>query len=126
MALTKTTATIWDTTTLTANAADTVSSYVDLTDAYSAVVCLKLTNGATGPTVASAVGIQVGVDEDNDDDADAAYNYGGLLSPGVGNAEVRSWVVEIPPAAEWVRTYAGRNTDQDVVVEAWVVKTTAL
>ena len=59
MAATKSRTSIWSAQILTAGAGNTSSSWIDLSSAYGAQLDIKLTNGATGPTVAAQVKIDV-------------------------------------------------------------------
>src|ERR1700756_45941 len=56
-AITKTRVGIWSGQILTAGAADTSSNWIDLSSAGGASLCVKLTNGAIGSTVAAQVQI---------------------------------------------------------------------
>lgn len=121
MATTKAVTAIWSGTTLTASAGDTTSSAVNLTDGYGATLNIKITNGATGPTVAAQVQIQFS--EDNSE----YYNHGGPLVAGTGNSEVTSWAgIVVPLSTQYVRLVAGSNTGQNVTVDSDLSETTAI
>jgi hypothetical protein len=121
MATTKTVTAIWSSQTLTAGAGDTTSSAVTLDDGYGAALGIKLTNGATGPTVAAQVQIQTS--QDNSE----WYNMGGALVGGDGDSEVTSWgSIEIPIGVEYLRLVAGSNTGQNVTVDADISEVTAV
>ena len=127
MALTKSTVSVFNTNTMTAGGADAYSAEIDVTAAYSgSVVCLKLTNGATGPTVAGEIWVEIGVDENDTGGADIWYEWGGHFSNGTGNSGSQSWCVDLPFGARLFRVGRGSNTDEDVVCEAWLQKVTAL
>jgi hypothetical protein len=121
MTTTKTITAIWSGQTLTAGAADTTSSVVTLDDGYGAALHIKLSNGATGPTVAAEVQIQVSADNSE------WYDFG---PPLVGNEDgngVESWGgIEIPMGVEYLRLVAGSNTGQDVTVDADISEVTAV
>lgn len=123
MPLTKTTVSVWDGQTCTAGVL-TESSYVDLTGSYSATAFFSLTNGATGPTDAARISVQIGVDEDNSGSADAAYDFSGWYRVGTTANATNTWSVDIPAGAEYVKFYVFEHTGQDVTADAWVVKTT--
>jgi hypothetical protein len=109
-------------TTLTAGAGNTTSATVDLSAAYGAEVDIKLTNGATGPTIAAQVQVQVA-----DDAAGTLWvNFGGPLVGPTGNAAVSSWSVEIPLGVAAVRTVSGSNTGQNVTLDADVSAVTGV
>ena len=113
MALTKTTSVIWDNITLTASAADTTSTGLSLLLAYDATLDLKITNGATGPTVAAKIQIQHSPDNTN------WYNFGGALSGMTTSAAVTSWaLIPLSLTGRYIRLVAGSNTGQNVTVRA--------
>lgn len=113
MATTKAVTAIWSGQTLTAGAADTTATAVTLDDGYGAALHIKLTNGATGPTVAAEVQIQVSADNSE------WYDFGGALVGTTNNSDVVSWGgIEIPIGVEYLRLVAGSNTGQDVTVDA--------
>ena len=121
MAATKTLTVIHNNVTLTASAADTTSSAVNLTDGYGAVIDVKLTNGGTGPTVPAQTQIEVSEDGSN------WYEFGGPLIGSTGNSAVVSYGgVEIPPSIQYVRTVSGSNTGQDVTLRVECSELSAL
>jgi hypothetical protein len=120
MASTKAATAIWSSQTLTAGAGDTTSSSVNLTDGYGAVVGIKLTNGATGPTVAAQVQIQTSSDDTE------FYDHGGPLIGNTDNNGVLSWTIPIDIGVMYVRLVAGSNTDQNVTVDADLGEVTAI
>ena len=98
MASTKAVTAVWNAQTLTAGAGDTTSSVITLDDGYGAGLHIKLTNGATGPTVAAQVQIQVSADNVE------YYNFGPALVGSTSNNGVVSWGgVEIPIGVEYLR-----------------------
>jgi hypothetical protein len=120
MATTKAVTAIWSGQTLTAAAADTTSSAVTLDDGYGAALHVKLTNGATGPTVAAQVIVQVSADNSE------WYNMATLVG-GTTNSGVYSWGgIDIPAGVEYLRLVAGSNTDQNVTVDADISEITAI
>lgn len=121
MAATKTRSAIWSSQSLTAGAGDTTSSVVVLDDSYGSALNIKLTNGATGPTVAAQVQIQTSSDNTT------FYNFGGALVGGTGNSGVSSWgAIEIPIGVEYLKLVAGSNTGQAVTVDADISEVTAV
>jgi len=96
--------------TLTAAAANHTSGNWDLQDGYGGKLGLKVTNGATGPTLAAQCQIQVSGDNTN------WYNLGGALISTLGNNVVTSWVVMVPIGAKYLQVISGSNTGQDVVL----------
>lgn len=126
MALTKTIEAVLNTNTMTAGGATAYSSTITTTNAYSgSIICLKITNGATGPTVAGQIFVEIGVDEAGGG-VDQWYAWGGSFSPGTANNGSQSWVVDIPLGTEYFRVGRGSNTDEDCVCEAWFERVTSL
>lgn len=111
MAMSKTNTQLANGVTLTAGAGDTTSSAVNATAKYGAILNVKLTNGATGPTIPAQV--QPQVSEDNS----KWYNYGPALIGPTANSAVRSWSVPIDPSVQYIRTVAGSNTAQNVTLD---------
>lgn len=121
MASTKAVTEIFNNVTLTGSAGDTTSSAVTLDDGYGASLHIKLTNGATGPTIAAQVQIQVSADNS------VYYNYGSPLVGLTTNNGVVSWGgIDIPIGVEYLKLVAGSNTGQNVTVEADISEVTAL
>jgi hypothetical protein len=117
MAITKSGAVLHNNVTLTASSGDTTATAVDITDSDESAVYIKLTNGATGPTIAAQCQIQTSPDNSN------WYNFGGPLQGGVANSGVYSWSgIRLPPGAAYVRTVSGSNTGQNVTIRAEVVE----
>lgn len=108
------------TATLTAAAGDTTATGVDLRTTYAALYAIKLTNGATGPTIPAQVQVQVSADDSG------YYNFGGPLVGGTANNAVSSWTVELPSAAKYARTVSGSNTGQNVALATEVMDITAI
>lgn len=121
MATTKAVTAIWSGTTLTAGAGDTTATAVTLDDGYGAALHVKLTNGATGPTVAAQVQIQVSADNTE------WFNFGGALVGSTTNSAVSQWGgIDIPIGVEYLRLVAGSNTGQNVTVDADISEVTAV
>ncbi len=121
MATTKSATTIWSSVTLTAGAGDTVATAVDLTDGYGASLNIRLTNGATGPTVPAQVQIEVS------NDNSSWYDFGGPLKATTTNSAVAEWGgIEIPAGVQYLRLTAGSNTAQNVTVSADVSEVAAV
>lgn len=97
---------------MTAAAGDVTSSVVTMDTHYGASISCKLTNGATGPTVAGQVQIQVS--QDNTE----WYDFGGPLIGDTPNSAVVSWGgIEIPIGVEFLRVVTGSNTGQDITAD---------
>lgn len=120
MATTKALTVMHDNVTLTASAADTVATPVDLTDGYGGLLHIKLTNGATGPTVAAQVQVEASADNSN------WYKLGGALKGSTTNAAVSSWCMDIPAGVMYLRTTSGSNTGQNVTLRVELAEITAV
>jgi len=120
MASTKALTVMHDNVTLTASAANTVATAVDLADGYGGLLHVKLTNGATGPTVAAQVQVEGSADNTN------FYNLGGALKGSVANSAVSSWCMDIPAGVKYLRTTSGSNTGQNVTLRVELVEITAV
>lgn len=122
MAITKSRTSINSGTTMTAGAGNVTSATQDLTATYGAQLDIKLTNGATGPTIPAQVQVQVA--------ADAAgtlfVNYGGPLIGSVTNSAVSSWSVDLPIGVGSFNIVSGSNTAQNVTLDADYSKVTAI
>lgn len=125
MAITKSRTSIWSGTTLTAGAGNTTSSVIDLSGSYGAQIDIKLTNGATGPTVAAQVQVVVANDY-NAGSPTLLTNFGGAFIGSTTNSAVSYCSVEIPIGVAAIELIAGSNTGQNVTVDADVSKVTAV
>ena len=106
---TKTRVSIFNSVTLTAGGSNTTSSAIDITGKRSISLNVKLTNGATGPTVPAQVQIQTS------NDGSTYCNYGGALVGGTGNGTAYSWgSLTFPDGTQYVQLVAGSNTAQNV------------
>lgn len=121
MALTKASVVIANGTTLTAGAGNTTSSVEDVTAAYTASVRVRLTNGATGPTVAAQVAVQIAEDTTSGNFMTIATVQGS-----VANSAVVESLVQLPDTAMQLRTVSGSNTGQNVTLRIVLEKITAL
>jgi hypothetical protein len=119
MALTSAVSVLANDVTLTAGAADTTSSAIDMRTEYGATAVIKLTNGATGPTVPAQVQIQVSPDNSN------WYNFGGDCVGSTTNNGIYQFMVDIPPGF-YVRSVAGSNTGQNVTARVELVRVTGI
>ena len=122
MALTKSRTSLHSSITLTAGAGNTTSSTVDNTGSYGTQVDISLTNGATGPTVAAQVQIQVAADSGGT----LWVSFGGPLVGSTTNSAVSSWSVDLPIGVGAFRLVSGSNTAQNVTINADYSLTTAI
>lgn len=110
MATTKAVTVLDNNVTLTASAADHTSDVWTIDDGYGGQLYIKITNGATGPTVAAQAQIWASPDNSN------YYKFGGALIAALGNAIVTSWSITVPIGVEYLKVISGSNTGQDVVI----------
>lgn len=120
MATTKANTSIWAANTLTASAADETSASVNLVDGYGGQLHIVITNGATGPTVAAQVKVQISPDDS------AWYDYAGPFEAQSANNGVYYFAPEVGVGVMYVRLVAGSNTGQDVTITASVAEVTAV
>lgn len=120
MASTKVVSVLDNNVTLVAAAANNTSSVATLTTGYGGQLSIKITNGATGPTVAAQAQIQTSPDGTN------YYSFGGALVAALGNAVVSSWSISIPVGIQYLRVVSGSNTGQNVVIRAEISAVTAI
>ena len=114
--ITKATTVHLDTVTLTAAAGATSSTIQDLTAVDNATVDLRITNGATGPTIPAQFQI-----ETSPDNGTNYFDFGGPLVSLTGNNIVTEWSgIQLPPGCMYVRITAGSNTGQNVTARAIV------
>ncbi|MDD3952216.1 MAG: hypothetical protein PHW59_13960 [Desulfobacterales bacterium] len=99
-----------DNVTLTAGAADHTSSVWTLDDGYGGQLFIKVTNGATGPTIAATVQVWASPDNSN------WYKLGGELGSTLGNAIISTWSIPIGIGVEFVKVVSGSNTGQNVTI----------
>lgn len=112
MAATKSAAKIWDGVSQAANGT-TTSPAIDLRNFYSMALYIKVTNGATGPTLPAEVQIQVSAD------GTEWYNNGGALSSTLGNGIITQWgSIQLADAVNYARLVGSGNTGQAVVLKA--------
>lgn len=119
MPATKSLSTIIAAATSVVAATPTVGTVVNLTTAYGAEVTIKITNGATAPTVAAAAYVEISGDGTT---FKLLQRIGGDL---VANS-VNEFAVEIPAPAMYVRVTIKDNTVQNVTAEAFAQVLTGL
>jgi len=122
MASTKTRTAIWTGESFVAGSAHADSSVVDLADGYGAALNIKITNGATGPTLPLA--LQIMISNDNS----VWYAFGSPLFGNMENNGVVSWAgIVIPIGAKYLKIVSYQtNTAQNVTVDADISEVTAL
>src|SRR3954471_19899789 len=121
----KTRTSIWSSQTLTAGAGNTNGSWIDLSTVFEAQVDVIITNGATGPTVAAQVQVQV-ANNYNAGSPTLVTNYGGALLGTSTNSATHPFSVTIPIGSAAVRLVAGSNTGQNVTVDADISTVTGI
>lgn len=118
MAATKTSRTIKASATNTASAS-TNGTELDLSTKYGALVCAKITNGGTGPTVGCDFVVYVG-------EATGTKREFSRQTAGTANNGVYEFAVEIPPSVMFVNVTFTGNTAQDVTVECYAQELTTI
>jgi hypothetical protein len=108
---TKTRTSLWSAVTLAAGTPNTSSS-INLSAAFEAHLSLRITNGATGPTLPAQFQIQVA----NDSGGTLFVNHGGALVGTSTNSDVIDFSVEIPIGVAAVQVVASGNTAQSVTI----------
>ena len=119
---TKSTQEIWSSETFTAGSTHADSATKTITGYVGATVSGKITNGATGPTV--ALTLQIWTSPNNTD----WYKFGGVLSGTTTNSDVVSWgAIPIPDGVQYLKIApATTNTGQNVTVDADISGVTAI
>jgi len=120
MAATKVVTVLDNNVTLTAGAGDHTSSVWTLDDGYGGQLNIKVTNGATGPTVAAQAQVWASPDNSN------YYKFGGALVATLGNNIVSSWSIPIPIGVEYCKIISGSNTVQDCIIRCEGSEITAI
>jgi len=105
---------------LVAGASDHTSDIWTIDDGYGGELHIKITNGATGPTIAAQAQIWVSPDNSN------WYKFGGALISTLGNAVVTSWSAPIPIGVKYLKVISGSNTDQNVTIRVEGSEVTAI
>lgn len=118
MSATKTTTVLDNNITLSAGAGDHTSSVWIITGGYGGEIFLKVTNGATGPTLPAQCQIWVSPDNSN------WYKFGNALLATLGNNVVTPWSFPIPMSVKYLKVISGSNTDQDVTLRVEGTETT--
>lgn len=114
MALTKSRTSINSGATLTAGAGNTTSATQDVSASYETIVHIKLTNGATGPTIPAQTLVQVAADSGGT----LFVDYGAPLVGPTANNGTASWSVYLPMAIAAFRLVSGSNTAQNVTLDS--------
>ena len=119
----KTSELIFNNITLTAGAADTVSSWIEVTSSFPPIIGVNVVNGATAPATPVIVQAEFNADW-NGGSPPAAMNieHGGPLVADTVNNGGGSWPIPIPFGAQAVRLKAGNNTVQDAVINSNIGK----
>lgn len=92
---------------------------LDLSTKYGALVCAKITNGGTGPTVGCDFVVYVG------ESTGTKREFSRQTAP-TTNSAVTEFVVEVPPSAMFVNVTFTGNTGQAVTVECYAQELTTI
>ncbi|MCK5217869.1 MAG: hypothetical protein KAJ93_08770 [Methanosarcinales archaeon] len=120
MATTKVVSVLDNDVTLTAAAGDHTSTVWTIDDGYGGELYIKITNGATGPTIAAEAQIWASPDNSN------WYEFGGPVVGTTGNSEIVSHAINIPVGIEHVKVVSGSNTGQNVTIRVEGSEITAI
>jgi hypothetical protein len=97
----------------------TTGTVVDLTTKYGGLLTVKITNGATGPTVAASAYVYTSHDNSN-------FKTMTVLQSNLGNNAVSEFAMDIPPAVMYLRVDVKDNTGQTVTCEAFLQELTTI
>ncbi len=92
----------------------------DLRTRYDTMVSVKLTNGATGPSAAATVQVEISPDNTN------WYAFGALIVGKTGNDAIKIAFVELPLETNYVRFVVGPPTGQAVTALVQLSRVTEL
>lgn len=107
----------------------TTRGTLDLRTAFGGVLNVKITNGATGPTVQATANILIA---HNDGATPAAASAGSdwktmtTVGGGVVNSQITERVIPIDPGIMHMEVEFTGNTGQDVTVEAYFSELTSI
>ncbi len=126
MALSKTARTVVASATNTAGS--TTRGRLDLTSAYGGTLTLKITNGATGPTVQCTCNVLIAHNATQPAAGSAGTDWKTVFSFGGGtsNSAVTEQSVQIAPSVMQLEVEFTGNTAQSVTVEAGFSELTTL
>jgi hypothetical protein len=119
MAATKNLRTIIAAATSNSAAATTTGTAIDLTTKYGGLLTIKITNGATGPTVVASAYVYTSGDN-------SAFKLLTVLQSQSGNSVVSEFALEIPPGVMYLRVDVKDNTAQAVTCEAFLQELTTI
>lgn len=109
------------------SAGSTTRGTVDLRTAHGGLLTIKLTNGATGPTVQAVTNVLVAHNSGTTPTAASAGTDWKTITSfgnGVTANTVGEWAVDIPPGAMHVEVEVTGNTGQAVTCEAFLSEVT--
>jgi len=110
-------------------AAATTRGTVDLRTVFGGVLTIKVTNGATGPTVAPTINIYAAHNTGTTPAAGSSGTDWKLLASFAGdsvNNSVNEWSYEVPAGVMHLEVEVTGNTGQAVTCEAFMSEITAI
>lgn len=119
MAATKTLRTIIAAATSNSAAGTTTGTAIDITTKYGGLLTIKITNGATGPTIPASAKVYTSGDNTN-------FKLMTTLTGDSVNNSVNEWSVKIDAATMYVRVDITGNTGQAVTCEAFLQELTTI
>lgn len=110
------------------SAGSTQRGRVDLTTALGGLLTMKMTNGATGPTVQCTANVLVAHNATQPAAGSAGTDWKTIFSVGngVANNAVGEWRVDVPLGAMQLEVEFTGNTAQAVTVEAYLSEVTSI
>ncbi len=95
---------------LVAGAGNHTSNIWTINDGYGGELCIKFTNGATGPTVPAQTQIEGSPDNIH------WYEFAGVISGNNEDAGIKSCIIGIPIGFKYARLISGSNIDENVTI----------
>lgn len=114
----------------TSNAAGTTTrGVVDLRTSFGGLLTIKVTNGATGPTVAPTINILAAHNTGSTPAAASAGTDWKTIASFAGdsvNSSINEWSYEVPPGVMHLEVEVTGNTAQAVTCEAFMSQISAI
>lgn len=117
--------------TIVASAANTAGSTtrgrLDLTTAHGGVLTIKMTNGATGPTLQCVANVLIAHNASQPAAGSAGVDWKtiAIFGGGTANNAVTEYYLDIPPSVMQLEVEFTNNTGQSVTVEAFFSELTS-
>lgn len=119
MAATKNLRTIIAAATSNSAGSTTTGTAIDLTTRYGGLLTVKITNGATGPTVPASANVYTSGDNTN-------FKLFNQVTADITGAASYEWAFDIPLGTMYLRVDVTGNTAQAVTCEAFLQELTTI